>query len=144
MNRVAARTPAHLWVVAIIALLWNAMGAFDYTATQYRMDFYMSQFTPQQLDYFYGFPAWAIAAWAVAVWGAVAGSVALLLRHRAAVWLFGAALVAVTISFFYNFVLSDGMAIMGTGGSIFSGVIWLVSLGLFFYARAMATRGVLR
>jgi hypothetical protein len=26
-------------------------GAFDYTATQMRLESYMSQFTPQQLDY---------------------------------------------------------------------------------------------
>ena len=24
----------------------------------------MSQFSQEQLDYFYGFPAWAVAAWA--------------------------------------------------------------------------------
>jgi hypothetical protein len=53
----AARTPAHLWIVGVLSLLWNAMGAFDYTATRLRLDFYMSQFTPQQLDYFYNFPA---------------------------------------------------------------------------------------
>ena len=28
------RTPVHLWIVGILALLWNLMGAFDYLATQ--------------------------------------------------------------------------------------------------------------
>jgi hypothetical protein len=33
---------------------------------------------------------------------------------------------------------------IGTGGMIFTAVIWLIALCLFFYARAMARRGVLR
>jgi len=27
-------TPWHVWVVGIVALLWNAMGALDYTMTE--------------------------------------------------------------------------------------------------------------
>jgi len=63
------RTPVHLWVVGVLALLWNAMGAFDYLATQFKLEFYVKQFTPEQLSYFYGFPAWAVAGWAFGVWG---------------------------------------------------------------------------
>jgi hypothetical protein len=51
------KTPFHLWIVGILALLWDAIGAFDYSATQLRMEAYMSQFTPEQLEYFYAFPA---------------------------------------------------------------------------------------
>ena len=42
------KTPWHLWVVGIVALLWNAIGALDFTATQMRFEFYMSQFTETQ------------------------------------------------------------------------------------------------
>ncbi|MCP4895894.1 MAG: hypothetical protein GY906_02880, partial [bacterium] len=35
-------TPIHLWIVGVLALLWNAMGAFDYLATQLKLEFYMS------------------------------------------------------------------------------------------------------
>jgi hypothetical protein len=48
------------------------------------------------------------------------------------------------VTAFYNFVLTDGMAMLGVGGAIFTAVIWLVAISLFFYARAMAKRGVLR
>ena len=37
------------------------LGAFDYLATQLQFEPYMSQFTEEQLSYFYGFPAWAVA-----------------------------------------------------------------------------------
>jgi hypothetical protein len=108
------------------------------------MESYMSQFTPEQLEYFYGFPAWVDACWAIAVWGSLLGAILLLARKAWAVWLFGLAILGLAATTVYNFVLSDGMAVMGSGAAMFSVVIWVIALFLFFYARAMAKRGVLR
>jgi len=74
------KTPIHLWIVGILALLWNAMGAFDYLATELQLEAYMEGFTEEQLAYFYGFPSWVVAFWAFAVWGGLLASVGLLLR----------------------------------------------------------------
>lgn len=137
------KAPVHLWIVGILAVLWDAGGAYDYLATQYRIESYMSQFTEEQLAYFYAFPAWMKAAWAVGVWGALLGSIFLLLRKSWAVWLFGASLLGLAVSSVYNFLLTDGLAVMGEGGAVFTVVIWIIALFLFFYARAMAKRGVL-
>ena len=137
------KTPIHLWIVSILAVLWNAVGAFDYIATQYRLESYMSQFTPEQLEYFYAFPVWMDAAWAIAVWASVLGSLTLLMRKAFAVWLFGISILGLAVSSIYNFVLSDGMAMMGSGGATFTAVIWIIALFLYFYARAMAARRVL-
>jgi hypothetical protein len=144
MNETSSRIPRHLWIVGGLSLLWNAVGAFDYTATQMRLESYMSQFSAEQLAYFYGFPAWAVAAWAIAVWSSLLGSLCLLLRKAWAVPLFGIALAGMVFTALYNFVLTDGMAMIGTGGLVFTAVIWVIAISLFFYARAMARRGVLR
>jgi hypothetical protein len=144
MSEWNTKVPRHLWIVGAVTLLWNAVGAFDYSATQFRIESYMSQFSAEQLDYFYGFPAWAVAAWAIAVWSSLLGSLCLLLRKAWAVQLFGVALAGMVVTAFYNFVLTDGVAMMGAGGAIFTAVIWLIAISLFFYARAMAQRGVLR
>jgi len=143
MNQTSVKTPVHLWIVGVLSILWNAFGAFDYVATQTRLESYMSQFTPEQLEYFYAFPAWLDSAWAVGVWGSVLGSIFLLLRKSWAVWLFGASILGLAVSTVYNFILSDGMAVMGSGAAIITSVIWAIVLLLFFYARAMAKRGVL-
>jgi hypothetical protein len=143
MNRQTTKAPLHLWIVGVLAVLWNAIGAFDYTATQLRIEAYMSAFTPEQLAYFYGFPAWTVAAWAFGVWGALLGSIALLLRKAWAVWAFGISIAGMALTTIHNFVLTDGAALMGPGALAFSAVIWVVALFLFFYARAMAKRGVL-
>lgn len=139
----AGRTPKHLWIVGVLALLWNGVGAFDYLATQTQMESYMSQFTAEQLDYFYGFPAWAVAGWAFGVWGGVAGAVGLLLRRRWAVWMFGVSLAGMAVSTLYTMVLSDGVPVMGTGAVVFSLVIWIAQIMLLVYALRQAKRGVL-
>lgn len=140
------KTPWHLWVVGIVALLWNAIGALDFTATQMRFEFYMSQFTETQLNYFYGFPVWVNVSWAIAVWAAILGSLALLLRRAAAVWLFGLSILGMIVTAIYTMGISNGMEIMGaTAGTwIFTLLIWAVAIFLFFYARAMKATGVLK
>ncbi len=137
------KTPMHLWIIGILSLLWNAIGAFDYSATQLRLDFYMSQFTQEQLDYFYSFPAWADAAWAVGVWGALLGSLTLLLRKAFSVWLFGLSILGMAGTSIFSFVLTDSSSVAGEGALMFTIVIWVIALFLFFYARAMAARRVL-
>jgi hypothetical protein len=103
----------------------------------------MSQFSEEQLAYFYEIPAWAVSGWAFGVWGAVAGSIGLLLRRRWAVWAFAVSVAGMAVSSLYSLVLSEGAAIMGTGGMIFTAIIWVIAVALLLYARAQATRGVL-
>jgi hypothetical protein len=137
------QTPVHLWIVGVLALLWNLMGAFDYLATQLELDFYMSQFSEEQLAYFYGFPAWAVAGWAFGVWGAFVGSIALLLRRRWASWAFAVSLAGMAVSSVYTLVLTSGVEMMGSGGVIFTVVIWAVAIFLLLYSIALGRRGVL-
>jgi hypothetical protein len=140
-----AASPWHLWLVGALAVLWNSVGAFDYVMTETRNAAYMSSFTPEQLSYFYGFPAWVIATWALGVWGGVLGSVLLLFRRRWAVPVLGISLAAFLVTTYYNYVLTSGLEIMGgAGGLVFSAVIFVVAAALLFYARRLARVGVLR
>ena len=138
-----SKTPVHLWIVGILALLWNAMGAFDYLATKLQLDFYMSQFSEQQLEYFYGFPKLMTACWAFAVWGAVAGSIGLLLRKKWAVWAFVVACAGMVFTTIYNYGMTNGAEIMGSTGVIFSVIIWIIALFLLCYSWSQAKKGVL-
>lgn len=137
------RTPIHLWIVGALSLLWNAMGAFDYVATQLKLDFYMSQFSAEQLKYFYAFPAWAVSGWAFGVWGAFIGSILLLARKRLALWAFVISIVGMLVSSLYTLVLSNGLEIMGSAGAAFSAVIWVVAILLIVYSWRQTQNGVL-
>ena len=139
----SVQTPRHLWVIGIVTLLWNAMGAFDYLMTQTQNESYMGQLTPEQIEFFYGFPSWVVAFWAIAVWGGVLGSILLLLRRRLAVSVFMVSFASMLITAIQNYVFSNALEVTGMFGLIFSAVIFLVALGLVLYSRAMRERGVL-
>lgn len=136
-------TPWHLWLVGILGLLWNAMGAFDYLMTETQNESYMSRFTPEQLEFFYGFPTWVVALWAIAVWGGVLGAILLLLRRRLAAPVLLVSFLAMIGTSIHNFFLANGLEIMGGMGFLFTALIFLFALILWLYARAMARGGVL-
>lgn len=140
------KTPWHLWVVGVVSLLWNSMGALDFTMTQMKNEAYLKALTPEQLTYLYGVPLWVVLAWGVGTWGSLIGSGLLLARCGLALHFFVASFIGMILTFTYNYVLSDYLKIMGGGPGplIFSGVIALVGVLLLVYAKAQRKRGVLR
>ena len=139
----SAATPRHLWIVGILALIWNLIGAMDYIMTELRNEAYMAQFTPEQLDFFYSFPAWLVAFWAVAVWGGVLGAVLLLMRKKLAVTVLVVSFLCMVVTTVHNYGFAGAADIVGGMGLFFSGVVFVVALALILYARRMAARGVL-
>lgn len=141
-----AKAPWHLWAVGILSLLWDAVGAMDFTMTQTRNEAYMKAFTPEQLAYFYGFPLWAVVAWGTATWSGLAGSVLLLLRKRLAFPVYLVSLAGMVLTTIYSVGLSEGLKVMGGGVGmvVFNAIIYVTGLLLLLYARAMRKRGVLR
>lgn len=137
------KVPLHLWLVGVIGILWNAMGAFDYLMTETENQQYLSEFTPEQLEFFLGFPAWVIFFWAIAVWGGVLGALLLLLRKRLATSVLLVSFFAMIVTSIHNFFMADGLAVMGPAGLAFSLMIFLAALGLWIYARVMSKRGIL-
>lgn len=140
------KVPTHLWIVGILSLLWNAMGAFDYTMTHVGGEEYLSQggFGPEVVAYFAALPTWATAVWALGVWGAVAGSILLLMRSRYAVWAFAVSLIGVVLMTVHSFINPYPAEMTSPAMTAFEWAIKLVALLLLWYASMMRKRGVLR
>lgn len=140
------KAPWHLWAVGITSLVWNGLGALDYTMTELGNRAWLESagLGAEELAYIESFPAWAVAGWAIGVWFCVLGSVGLLLRRK---WAFPAFLVslagiAATTYFAYAYPRPDSFET--TGSLVLNLVLWAVTIALALYARAMAKRGVLR
>lgn len=141
---VTVKAPWHFWVVGVVGLLWNAMGAFDYVMTKTRNEEYMSAFTAEQLEFFYGLPAWVVVTWAIAVWGSVLGAILLLLKKGLAVQVFLVSFLAMVVTAIHNYGLSNGLEVIGdTFSLVLTAIIFFAGLGLYLYARAMKQRGVI-
>ncbi len=86
----AAKAPVHLWVVGVLALMWNAIGVTDYVMMRSRNEAYFRSVMPDlnlgaALAYMDSMPLLAAIGWALGVWGALAGTLLLLARSRYAV-----------------------------------------------------------
>lgn len=140
------KTPWHLWVVGGVSLLWNAVGAFDYTMTKMKNADYLASFTPEQQAYFASFPIWANVGWALGVWGSVIGSVLLLARSRHAVAAFALSLVGLALSSLYQFGMHYGdlQRMFGSFPMVFTAIIWVIAIALLVYARKQVAAGILR
>ena len=137
--------PWHLWLVGILSLLWNAVGALDFVMTQTRNEQYMSTFNAEQLAYFYGLPMWVVICWGGAVWGAVLGSILLLLRKRLAVAVFLVSLLGMILTTVHSYLLSNGLEVMNDPFALwFSGAIFVIAVFLFVYAGSLSRRNILR
>jgi len=143
MSESKQSAPLHLWIIGVVTLLWNAMGAFDYVMTEMQNEAYLKEFSEEQMAFFTSFPSWLVVFWALAVWGGVVGSLLLLLRKRSAALVLLVSFLSMVVTTIHNLGFSNAAEIMGTTGAIFSAVIFLVSLGLVLYSRAMVKRGVL-
>lgn len=142
---VERRTPAHLWIVGILALLWNAFGCYDYVMTTTGDEAWLSQFTAEQIAYWEALPAWLTGFWAIGVWGSLAGAVLLLIRSRYAVWAFALSLLGIAVSFGYQFLATEVPAGMDEGAmAIMPWIIFAVGLFLLWYSWSMDKKGVLR
>lgn len=139
----SVRTPVHLWIVGVLAILWNFVGVFDYLATKLNLEFYLSNFEPEMLEAVEAMPAWATATWALGVWGAFVGTVGLLLRKKWAVWAYAVSLGGLLMSNVYSFFLSNAAELMGESYPYMNGLIWVIAIFLLVYACAMSKKGVL-
>jgi hypothetical protein len=141
----ARRTPAHLWIVGILALLWNAFGCYDYLMTETGNQAYLANYPADQLAYFESLPSWLVAPWALGVWGGLAGSVLLLMRSRYSVWAFALSLIGAVVSFGYQKFATQMPASMTTGAmGILPWVIIVVAAFLLWYSWSEEKKGVLR
>lgn len=146
MTDTTSKAPWHLWLIGVIALLFNSIGVFDFVMAMAQGAKYMASvgMTPAQIAHYQGMPGWMMAVWAIGVWGAFLASILLLLRRKLAFEVFVLSLVAFLISLVYTYVLTDGGAVMGQQMAITSAVIAILLLFFSWYARAMGKRGVLR
>ena len=142
----AVKTPWHLWLVGILAVLVNAFPVVDFTLTNMESEFWLSPLTSDQRVFILGAPLWADVCWAIGGLGAFIGSVLLLFRSRHAVTAYIVSIVGLAGSTLYQHVLNGETtrALFQNVAMFVTVTIWVIMLALLFYARTMKAKGVLR
>jgi hypothetical protein len=146
MKDAPVKTPWHVWLVGVSALLFNAIGVFDFVMSMARGAEYQASagMTPDQIAHYQQMPSWMTVVWAVGVFGAFLASILLLLRRKQAWLVFILSLAAFVVSLLYTYILTNGGAVMGEQMAVTSAVIAALLAFFSWYSRYMTLRGVLR
>ena len=137
----AKSAPWHLWVVGGLALVWNGLGALTIELAQLGA---LPGLAPDEIVYYATKPVWLVITTALATYGCVAGSLLLLLRHRAAVPVFAGALACIIVSDGAELTSGGSRAYANATAAIVTAIILLITVALLCYSLAMRRRGILR
>jgi hypothetical protein len=141
----AQRVPAHLWIVGILALLWNAFGCIDYVMTKTENQTYLAKLPADQIAYMHSLPAWVTSVWALGVWGGLAGAILMLMRSRYSVWAFALSFIGAVVGIGYQYLKTVMPASMRTGTmAVMPLVVVLICAFLLWYSWSQDKKGTLR
>ena len=89
------------WIIIVVTLIFNVMGVINYFVQMHADS--LASFPESYRPIIEGRPAWATAAFAIAVFGGSLGSLLLLLRKSAAIYVLIASLLGVIVTMMHIF-----------------------------------------
>ena len=134
-------TPTWFKVVAVLALLWNLLGCFEYFSDLRLSPEDLAKLPEAQQALYAARPGWAVAATAAAVFGGALGSIGLLLRKKWAFPVFVLSLIGILVQDFGLFVLADGASLAGTVAVVMQAIVLTIGIGLVLLSRNGIARG---
>lgn len=132
--------PWHLWLVAVAAFLWNVAGAFTIMMAQAGR---LYDLEPGERAYYAAQPGWFVILTDMSLVAAVAASIAMLARRRAAVQLFAFSFAAILITNGYELAAGTSRMLVTRAAFFVTILIAVIALFEVAYALAMKRRGVL-
>ncbi|TYP98924.1 hypothetical protein C7447_102242 [Tenacibaculum adriaticum] len=133
---------AVFWIIAVVALLWNASGVNMYLQQAYGTDSFKAMYTDEKvLEMVLNTPSWVMAAFAIAVFAGLFGSILLLLRKKLAKPVFIVSIVGIVVQVFYNVFISNSIEIVGTSAVVMPIVVLLFGVFLIWYTQKADAKG---
>jgi hypothetical protein len=99
---------------------------------------------PEEAAYYAGQPFWLVISTDISLFTGIAAAIALLLRSRMAVWLFGLSLFVIIANGIYDVAAGTSLVLVDRNWLILELVILLIAILEYVYAWAMRRRMVLK
>lgn len=145
MSKITPTASKWLTVVAILAIVWNLMGvAMFYKGINPDPEALAAlNYSQEQIAYTMATPGWAIIANIIALLTGLLGSIALLVRHKSAYFLFAFSLVAI-MTVMVDAFMRNGFSIVGGASNGLSIAVIVIGIYLFWTAHIANSSGVLK
>lgn len=135
-NKTAATVHWSFWLISIITLVWNVMGAINFVVQMFPE--MISAYRESERAIIQGRPLWATIGFAVAVFGGSLGSFFLLLKKPVSYYFFVASLLAVIVTTAHTLSMGISFGIVEMFGIILMPLA--VAVFLIWYARYVQRR----
>ena len=124
------------WIIIVVTLIFNIMGVINYFVQMNAAS--LASFPEKYRPIIEGRPAWATAAFAIAVFGGSLGSLLLLLRKSAAIYVLIASLLGVIVTMMHIFGVAGFSSF-----EIWIGVLMqlVVTAFLIWYSKLAESKG---
>lgn len=132
------------WVVAVIALIWNAIGTLQYLASAFMGDAAIAMLPEEQQEALTNTPSWVTAMFAIAVWFGLLAAITMLLKRKWAYPFFVLSLIGVLGQNVHNFFLSNNVELFGAQAIWMPVIVILLAVFFVVYSKGAAAKGWLR
>lgn len=127
------------WIIAVIALLWNLMGIFQFISATFMLDAMVEALPEEQAVLYTGMPSWYFVVFGIATVTGLVASITMLMRKKITVPLFGISLLTVLIIQAYWLFATDVIDIMGPASIAMPLVV--IVIFLYYYNKGAAQKG---
>lgn len=131
------------WIIAVIALIWNLIGVFNFLASTFMKDVLAESYTPEQLELMNAIPSWYSIFFGIATIVGLIACITMLMRKKMTALLFLISLLAVFVTQGYWLVGTEAMEVMGTEAVIMPIIVIIISIFLYLYTKGLAKKGIL-
>jgi len=137
-----SKIPVWFWIVAVLGLLWNAMGVFAFVNDLNMSAEQLAAYTPEQQAVLSEYPSWTKIFYGLATIAGLLGCIGLLLRKSWAVPVFLASIIGVVVQQGHSIFMTRALEVFGQGAAIiFPIVILVLAIALWLFAKMARSRG---
>ncbi len=141
-SNLTTKPPVWFWVVSVVALLWNLMGAMAYLSQAFITDEDKAMLPADKLELMENTPAWATAAFAIAVWAGVLGCIGLLVRKKWARPVLLLSLFGILVQMAYPFFMTNAAEVYGAVEGVVMPLLLIgIGIGLVLFAKSSQNKG---
>ncbi|MFD1014880.1 hypothetical protein [Winogradskyella rapida] len=130
MNNTTLNRPLWFAIVAIVLLIWNALGIFSFFAHTFISDEALAALPAEESALYGAYPFWTTVIFAIAVATGFIGALGLVLKKAWSKKAFIISLLAIIPQMIHNVFFTDAIAVYGTAEAVTMPIL-VVLLAIF-------------
>lgn len=137
-----SKVPTYFWIIAVLALLWNLMGAFAFITDMMATPAVLAEtYTPEQIKFLDTYPSWTKVFYGIATIGGLIACIGLLMRKRWALGFFCLSLLGVLIQQGHSIFMTNAREYFGDVAGLYMPIaITVIAILLILFTKSSISK----